>query len=165
MHSSTVMRSRPNMIAMIPPVLVPPIRSKCSHGFGVSESPEASRIPSMILPRIIRLAIPRIPPPSRDSILMFLSVGSISLEFEEWRYAYLVSWCSIWHCSSECNVTRFDVIVGCASPLPKRDITCKAELKARAYHRTYGRNISFKSMRRKSLCLFNGLQRHRVRAK
>ena len=84
-HSSTVMPNRPSMIAMIlcgkllvrrtrlvlarsyPPVLVPPIRSKYSHGRGTLSRPSASRSFSMIFSRMRRLDMPRIPPPSAQS--------------------------------------------------------------------------------------------------
>lgn len=81
-HSSVVIPNLPSIIAMIlvnklsknnpgawnmhsyPPVLVPPMMSKYSHGRGTWSRHFASRIFSIILSKIRRLEIPRIPPPS-----------------------------------------------------------------------------------------------------
>ena len=90
-HSSTVMPSRPSMMAMIlqrsawvrravdddgktaimayPPVLVPPMISKRSHGRGTLFSPSAARMRSIRCSRMSRLDSPRIPPPSEESLL------------------------------------------------------------------------------------------------
>jgi len=55
------------MIAIKPPVLVPPIKSKYSHGRGVSSASVWRSIVSMISRRIRRDESPRTPPPSKVS--------------------------------------------------------------------------------------------------
>jgi hypothetical protein len=50
-----------------PPVLVPPIRSKTSHGRGTTLRPRAARSFSITSSRMSRLESPRMPPPSKDT--------------------------------------------------------------------------------------------------
>jgi len=49
-----------------PPVLVPPIKLKYSHGRGVSASPHRALISSMSFCSINSVEIPRMPPPSAN---------------------------------------------------------------------------------------------------
>jgi len=56
------------MIAINPPVLVPPIMSKYSHGLGVSEAPVRCSISSIISRNIKSEDNPRTPPPSSERI-------------------------------------------------------------------------------------------------
>jgi hypothetical protein len=73
-------RNRPSMIAINPPVLVPPIKSKYSQGRGVLAS--FARLPtSSINSRNINSEDnPRTPPPSRDKIRgQHLTVGTETL--------------------------------------------------------------------------------------
>ena len=57
--------SLPNMMAINPPVLVPPIRSKHSQGFGTVVARVSNLISCIMSRKIIREARPRIPPPSK----------------------------------------------------------------------------------------------------
>lgn len=65
MHSSTLIFSLPSIMAMMPPVDVPPMRSKQSHGFGGF----SGLMFSMSWRRIIRDESPRMPPPSSERSL------------------------------------------------------------------------------------------------
>jgi hypothetical protein len=57
------------MIAINPPVLVPPIKSKYSHGFGVASALVLLSISSIMSRRIKSDDSPLTPPPSRQRIL------------------------------------------------------------------------------------------------
>lgn len=75
------------MIAIRPPVLVPPIKSKYSQGFGVSEF-DSPAISSIICRKMIKDDRPRTPPPSKVRIRRtleegFLTVASRSEQTEE----------------------------------------------------------------------------------
>jgi len=59
----------PSIIAISPPVLVPPIRSKYSQGRGVSLVSDRLLISSITSRNIKSEDKPRTPPPSRDRIL------------------------------------------------------------------------------------------------
>ena len=61
-------RNLPSIIAIKPPVLVPPIKSKYSHGNGVSAVCFRLPISSISCRRISRDDNPRTPPPSSDRI-------------------------------------------------------------------------------------------------
>jgi len=61
-------RIRPSISAIKPPVLVPPIKSKYSHGNGVSAVRFRLPISSISCRRIRRDDNPRTPPPSSDRI-------------------------------------------------------------------------------------------------
>jgi hypothetical protein len=65
----TTIPKSPSIIAIKPPVLVPPIKSKYSHGLGVASAPDLVSISSIISRRIKSDDSPRTPPPSRESIL------------------------------------------------------------------------------------------------
>src|SRR5579859_5374719 len=58
--------SSPSMIAINPPVLVPPIKSKYSQGLGVSEARVRCPMSSIISRKIKREDNPRTPPPSNE---------------------------------------------------------------------------------------------------
>ena len=83
-------RRRPSMRAMSPPVLVPPMRSKCSQGRGVVLDFLRRAISSIRSRRMRSEERPRTPPPSRARIRAHegavLSLG----EVEE---RYLASFC------------------------------------------------------------------------
>lgn len=71
LHVSTSILSRPSMMAISPPVPVPAMRSKCSHGFGTScrfgALPSVSTNVRCINSwRIMSIEYPRTPPPSSD---------------------------------------------------------------------------------------------------
>jgi len=70
------MRSRPSIMAINPPVLVPPIRSKYSQGRGVSVTPFFIFICSMGSLRMKSDDIPRMPPPSRERMQGVRSIGA-----------------------------------------------------------------------------------------
>jgi hypothetical protein len=63
---SATIRKRPSIIAISPPVLVPPIRSKYSQGRGVSLAPVRRWISSMISFKTNSEDSPLTPPPSSD---------------------------------------------------------------------------------------------------
>lgn len=64
----TTILKRPSMIAINPPVLVPPMRSKYSQGKGAIVALVRRRISSMISRKIKSDDKPRTPPPSSDKI-------------------------------------------------------------------------------------------------
>jgi len=68
------------MIAIKPPVLVPPIKLKYWHGRGVSSAPVSRSMFSMISERIKRDESPRTPPPSRASTR---SIGVSDIDMKE----------------------------------------------------------------------------------
>src|SRR5579871_2315059 len=80
--------SRPSIKAMSPPVEVPQIKSKKSHGRGeMSGRPElfaaySRAIWRMRSFRIYRLEIPRTPPPSRERIRRGFSVMTECVVYE-----------------------------------------------------------------------------------
>ena len=77
---NTIPRS-PSIMAIRPPVLVPPMRSKYSHGFGVSPDPVLHPISSRMSRRIRSDDRPRTPPPSRERILGTWCAGVSSMCF------------------------------------------------------------------------------------
>ena len=56
------------MMATSPPVPLPPIKSKYSHGRGAVEAPLSLPMPSMISRKTNSEESPRAPPPSREII-------------------------------------------------------------------------------------------------
>ena len=65
------------MMAINPPVLVPPIKSKWSHGFGEGNVSLLRPISSIISRKIKRVDSPRTPPPSSERILGICCILSV----------------------------------------------------------------------------------------